>query len=119
MPVGKASFEAEALVANLAALVDAINRAKPSGAKGTYLRTLTIASTMGPGIRVDIPRRRLCAARLGARRRSSARLDAAAPARPESGIIRHPPAMAEHVNRRIPAKDSLRPRTARSVTVGA
>ena len=40
---------------NLAALVDAINRAKPSGAKGQYLRALTIASTMGPGIRVDIP----------------------------------------------------------------
>ena len=55
VPVGKASFEPEALVANLAALVDAINRAKPAGAKGTYLRTLTIASTMGPGIRVDIP----------------------------------------------------------------
>ena len=55
VPVGKSSFEAEALVANLAALVDAINRAKPAGAKGTYLRTLTIASTMGPGIRVDIP----------------------------------------------------------------
>ena len=35
--------------------MDAINRAKPAGAKGTYLRTLTIASTMGPGIRVDIP----------------------------------------------------------------
>ena len=53
--VGKASFDADALVANLATLVDAINRAKPAGAKGTYLRTLTIASTMGPGIRVDIP----------------------------------------------------------------
>ncbi len=53
--VGKVSFEADQLVANLASLVDAINRAKPSGAKGTYLRTLTIASTMGPGIRVDIP----------------------------------------------------------------
>jgi large subunit ribosomal protein L1 len=53
--VGKSSFEAAALVANLAALVDAINRAKPSGAKGQYLRTLTIASTMGPGIRVDVP----------------------------------------------------------------
>ena len=37
------------------ALVDAINRAKPSGAKGQYLRTLTVATTMGPGIRVDIP----------------------------------------------------------------
>jgi len=55
VPVGRSSFEAEALVENLATLVDAINRAKPSGAKGQYLRTLTIASTMGPGIRVDVP----------------------------------------------------------------
>jgi large subunit ribosomal protein L1 len=53
--VGRVSFDADQLVANLAALVDAINRAKPAGAKGTYLRSLTIASTMGPGIRVDIP----------------------------------------------------------------
>jgi len=53
--IGKASFEPEAIVANLVALVDAVNRAKPAGAKGTYLRTLTIASTMGPGIKVDIP----------------------------------------------------------------
>jgi large subunit ribosomal protein L1 len=53
--VGRASFEADALVANLAALVDAVNRAKPSGAKGQYLKGLTIASTMGPGIRVDLP----------------------------------------------------------------
>jgi large subunit ribosomal protein L1 len=52
---GRASFEADALVANLAALVDAVNRAKPSGAKGQYLKGLTIASTMGPGIRVDLP----------------------------------------------------------------
>jgi large subunit ribosomal protein L1 len=55
VPVGRVSFEADALVANLATLLDAINRAKPAGAKGTYLRSLTIASTMGPGIRVDIP----------------------------------------------------------------
>jgi large subunit ribosomal protein L1 len=55
VPVGKASFEPDALVANLATLLDAINRAKPSGAKGQYLRGLTIASTMGPGIRVDVP----------------------------------------------------------------
>jgi large subunit ribosomal protein L1 len=55
VPVGKASFEPEQLVENLATLVDAVNRAKPSGAKGQYLRTLTIASTMGTGIRVDIP----------------------------------------------------------------
>ncbi len=53
--VGRASFGADELVANLATLVDAINRAKPAGAKGTYLKTLTIASTMGPGIHVDIP----------------------------------------------------------------
>jgi len=52
---GKASFSEEELVANLATLVDAINRARPSGAKGQYLRGLTIASTMGPGIRVDVP----------------------------------------------------------------
>jgi large subunit ribosomal protein L1 len=52
---GKASFDADALVANLAALVDAVNRAKPAGAKGQYLRALTIATTMGPGIRVDVP----------------------------------------------------------------
>jgi len=55
VPFGKSSFEADALVANLAALVDAINRARPSGAKGQYMKGLTIASTMGPGIRVDIP----------------------------------------------------------------
>ncbi len=53
--IGKSSFEPAALVDNLAALVEAINRAKPSGAKGQYLRGLTIASTMGPGIRVDVP----------------------------------------------------------------
>jgi large subunit ribosomal protein L1 len=52
---GKSSFEVDALVANLAALIDAINRARPSGAKGQYLRGLTIATTMGPGIRVDLP----------------------------------------------------------------
>jgi large subunit ribosomal protein L1 len=52
---GKGSFSTDELVANLAALIDAINRAKPAGAKGQYLRSLSIASTMGPGIRVDIP----------------------------------------------------------------
>jgi large subunit ribosomal protein L1 len=53
--VGKSSFEATAIVENLAALIDAINRGKPAGVKGQYLRGLTIASTMGPGIRVDVP----------------------------------------------------------------
>jgi len=54
-PVGKSSFEPADLVDNLAALIDAINRAKPAGAKGQYLKGLTIANTMGPGIRVDVP----------------------------------------------------------------
>jgi large subunit ribosomal protein L1 len=53
--VGKTSFSAEELTANLASLVDAINRARPAGAKGQYLKTLTVASTMGPGIRMDLP----------------------------------------------------------------
>jgi large subunit ribosomal protein L1 len=52
---GRVSFSEEELVANLATLVDAVNRARPSGAKGQYMRSLTIASTMGPGIRVDVP----------------------------------------------------------------
>ena len=54
-PVGKSSFTPDQLRANVATLVDAINRAKPTGAKGTYMRTLTLAPTMGPGVRVDIP----------------------------------------------------------------
>jgi len=54
-PVGRASFTPAQLSANIATLVDAVNRAKPSGAKGTYMRTLTVAPTMGPGLRVDIP----------------------------------------------------------------
>jgi large subunit ribosomal protein L1 len=52
---GKVSFDEAQLAENLAVLIDAVNRAKPSGAKGQYLRTLSIASTMGPGLRVDIP----------------------------------------------------------------
>ena len=55
VPVGKASFTPAQLAANVSALVDAVNRAKPSGAKGTYMRSLTIAPSMGPGVRVDIP----------------------------------------------------------------
>ena len=55
VPFGKVSFEAEQLADNLAALVDAINRARPSATKGQYFKSLTVASTMGPGIRVDVP----------------------------------------------------------------
>jgi large subunit ribosomal protein L1 len=53
--VGKASFGPEQLVDNLRAFVDAVNKAKPSGAKGTYLKRAAISATMGPGIKVEIP----------------------------------------------------------------
>jgi large subunit ribosomal protein L1 len=53
--VGKVSFTPAQLTANVATLVDAVQRAKPSGAKGTYMRSLTLAPSMGPGVRVDIP----------------------------------------------------------------
>jgi large subunit ribosomal protein L1 len=51
--VGKASFEPELLGANVRAFVDAVTRAKPSGAKGTYLKRVALSSTMGPGVRID------------------------------------------------------------------
>ena len=51
--IGKASFEQEALEGNARAFFGAILRAKPSGAKGTYIRRVTLSSTMGPGVRVD------------------------------------------------------------------
>jgi len=53
LPIGKASFEASALVDNFAALIDEVNRAKPASAKGRYLETVTVTTTMGPGVRVD------------------------------------------------------------------
>jgi large subunit ribosomal protein L1 len=52
--IGKASFPAEDLRANFDALVDAVIRAKPSGAKGKYLKKVAVSSTMGPGIKVDV-----------------------------------------------------------------
>jgi large subunit ribosomal protein L1 len=52
--VGKASFGPDLLRDNVRAFVDAVNRAKPSGAKGTYLKRVALSSTMGPGVRVDI-----------------------------------------------------------------
>lgn len=52
VPIGKVSFDQEALAANFRALMDAIIKAKPAAAKGTYIRKVAISSTMGPGIRV-------------------------------------------------------------------
>ena len=51
--VGKASFDEDKLTENIATLLDAIVRAKPSAAKGTYIRSVTLTSTMGPGVKVD------------------------------------------------------------------
>ncbi|MEN4013914.1 MAG: 50S ribosomal protein L1 [Chloroflexota bacterium] len=53
VPIGKVSFEADKLYNNLAALMDAIKKAKPPAAKGSYIRKITVTTTMGPGIRVD------------------------------------------------------------------
>jgi large subunit ribosomal protein L1 len=52
-PIGKASFSEEQLLANFAALIEAVVRARPAAAKGQYLRSVTLSSTMGPGVRVD------------------------------------------------------------------
>ena len=53
VPIGKASFSEEQLADNFQTLIDAVIKAKPSSAKGTYLRSVTIASTMGPGVKLN------------------------------------------------------------------
>jgi large subunit ribosomal protein L1 len=55
-PIGKVSFDTEQLVANFHALMDALQKAKPSGAKGQYFKSVTVSSTMGPGVRVNVQR---------------------------------------------------------------
>jgi large subunit ribosomal protein L1 len=52
--IGKASFDNDKLVENIRAFVDAIQKAKPTGAKGTYLQKISLSSSMGPGVRVDV-----------------------------------------------------------------
>ncbi len=54
VPIGKSSFETKALAENMATLIDAIQTNKPSGAKGQYVRSVTVATTMGPGVPVDL-----------------------------------------------------------------
>ena len=54
VPIGKVSFSDDQLLDNLATLMDAVSKAKPSGAKGQYLRAVTLTTTMGPGIRMDL-----------------------------------------------------------------
>ncbi len=58
LPIGKASFDEKALLENYAALLEELNRAKPAAAKGRYLETVTLTTTMGPGVRVDPARTR-------------------------------------------------------------
>jgi large subunit ribosomal protein L1 len=55
MPIGKVSFSEDQLMQNLTASVDAIVRAKPAGAKGQYVRSVVICSTMSPSVRLDVP----------------------------------------------------------------
>lgn len=52
--IGKASFEEDRILKNLSAIVEAIQKVKPSSAKGTYMKSVTISSTMGPGLRLDV-----------------------------------------------------------------
>jgi large subunit ribosomal protein L1 len=59
VPIGKASFEPKALLENFRAVVDEIQRAKPASAKGKYIKSVTVSSTMGPGVRVDTNRLKL------------------------------------------------------------
>lgn len=54
MPVGKISFEKEKLLENIYAAIDAVLRARPSGAKGQYVRSITLSTTMSPGVKIDI-----------------------------------------------------------------
>ncbi|ATO49552.1 50S ribosomal protein L1 [Brevibacillus laterosporus] len=53
-PIGKVSFDVQKLTENLAALTEALNRAKPAAAKGIYMKSVSISSTMGPGVRIDV-----------------------------------------------------------------
>ena len=58
VPLGKVSFEPDALVENFLSVLDEINRAKPASAKGKYLKSISVSSTMGPGVKIDPSRTR-------------------------------------------------------------
>ena len=58
LPIGRKSFEERALIENYAALVEEIQRAKPAAAKGRYIHSIVLATTMGPGVKVDPARTR-------------------------------------------------------------
>ncbi|MCJ7763592.1 MAG: 50S ribosomal protein L1, partial [Dehalococcoidales bacterium] len=54
LPLGKISFEGDKIIENLMAVIEAVVRAKPSGAKGQYIKSAYLTTTMGPGIRLDL-----------------------------------------------------------------
>jgi len=54
VPIGKVSFEDAKLVENFGTIADTLQKVKPAAAKGTYMKNVTVASTMGPGVRVDV-----------------------------------------------------------------
>ena len=76
LPIGKKSFEERALLENYATLVEEIVRAKPSAAKGRYIRQITLTTTMGPGIHVDATKTRDIAEELGESPRETATVPA-------------------------------------------
>ena len=53
VPIGKASFDKDAILSNLRAVIDELNRAKPASAKGRYIKSATVSTTMGPGVKID------------------------------------------------------------------
>jgi large subunit ribosomal protein L1 len=59
VPVGKKSFEKKALLDNVRAVLDEVQRAKPAAAKGKYIKSVTLATTMGPGVKIDPNRTRI------------------------------------------------------------
>ncbi|HLI00198.1 MAG TPA: 50S ribosomal protein L1, partial [Acidimicrobiales bacterium] len=53
VPIGKVSFDRQALLRNFRAVIDEVNRVKPAAAKGRYIRSVSLSSTMGPGVDID------------------------------------------------------------------
>jgi large subunit ribosomal protein L1 len=77
VPIGKASFEPRALLANFRAVVDEVQRAKPASAKGRYIKSVTVSATMGPGVRVDTNRLRVTEEEAASEAAANAAADAA------------------------------------------
>ena len=106
IPIGKVSFERAQLLDNFRAVVDELIRAKPAAAKGRYLRSVTVSSTMGPGVRIDPARRasptRSSRPRPDQRPRTPARLEVAFSRPPVSARL--PPAQPNVARRRTPVR---------------